>query len=369
VDTSRALESTIAQLADSQNTLAAVLDSTANGMFFVGPQGTVLYANRRAGELLGIDPRQAVGRKKLDLVASELQGRMADPQRFSERLRAIYAEPEATAVDEIEVLRPVRRILERYSGPVYRQDGTLLGRIDVYTDMTEIRDLQRNKDEFLSLVSHELKTPITSIKGYIQLLRKRAERESPSRRTLVAYEVIERQTQRMQTLIDMLLDLSRLESGRLTLQRTPVELRALLDETVSSARTMTNDHEIAVALPPRQVWVEADAPRLEQVITNLLTNAIRYSPNGEPIKVELSRRGKEAHIRVRDHGTGIAPDALPRVFERFFRAGSNPHQGGMGIGLYVANGIVTEHGGRIDVTSELGRGSTFTVVLPSPAPA
>lgn len=364
VQARRALEATIVQLADAQNTLAAVLDSTANGIFFTDPDGTIRYANRRVGELLGVDPRAAVGTHKLDLMEIELMGRMQEPERFADRLRSIYADPDATAVDEIEILSPTRRILERYSGPVYKDDGTRLGRIDVYADVSEVRELQRSKDEFLSVVSHELKTPVTSIKGYIQLLRKRGEREGASRQTLAAYEVIERQTARMQNLIDMLLDLSRIESGKMSLQRAPVELCSLMRDMATLARMTTDEHDIRLDLPSHEVWIDGDASRLEQVFTNLLSNAIRYSTRGGVIEVWLQADAEAARLSVRDHGIGIPPDALPRIFERFFRVGGDPSNAGLGIGLFIANSIVQEHGGTIEVESTIGRGSTFTVALP-----
>ena len=133
---------------------------------------------------------------------------------------------------------------------------------------------------------------------------------------------------------------------------------------------MTTDmHEIHETWPEGEVWLDADAARLEQVVMNLLNNAIRYSPGGGPIDVELSRDDDEARIIVRDRGIGIAPDALPRIFERFFRASTEVRDAGMGIGLFIARGIVEEHGGRIEAASEGNRGARFTVTLPAIAAA
>lgn len=362
VETRRALEGTIARLADSQNTLAAVLDSTINGILFADCDDTILYANRRLGELLGIEPRKAIDRPRSEYLRETVGPHIARP----ETLLAIHPEQsvEGSRV-EIEVLRPVRRILEYYSGPVHNDDGSVLGRIDVFSDITEIRELQRNKDEFLSVVSHELKTPVTSIKGYAQLLQRRAARENVSPQMAAAFEIIERQTARMQDLIDMLLDLSRIEVGRLTLSLTRVDLRALLLDLVELTRITVDDrHDLQLDVPDTPIWALADSRRLEQVVTNLLSNAVRFSPDGGTVSVRLRATDTGARIDVRDRGVGIPADAQDRIFERFFRTGTIAEDTGMGIGLFITKSIVEEHGGSIRVESEVGKGSTFTVLLP-----
>jgi signal transduction histidine kinase len=270
-------------------------------------------------------------------------------------------------VDEVEVQTPTHRLLERYSAPVYKSAGELLGRIEVYSDVTEVRELERNKDNFLSLVSHELKTPVTSIKGYAQLLRRRASREHPPEQTVMAYEIIERQATRMQELIDVLLDLSRLESGRLALQRGEVNLTDLVGRVSAMVQMTSDTHTLALQLPARPVWIQADERRIEQVIVNLLSNAVRYSPGGAAITVTLRVDAGYAEVAVADEGDGIPPDALPHIFEQFYRASGNAETTGMGIGLYISKGIVEEHGGSIGVESQVGTGSTFTVRLPMEA--
>lgn len=363
-EVSERLRETIVQLADSQSLLAAVLDNTNNGIVLVGPDRTLLYANRRMGELFGVDLRGAIGHNQGGVIAEQIMQRVADPEAFRQRLLHLYEHLDETAVDEVEVVRPVRRTLERYSAPVYKEEGGLLGRIEVYSDVTEVRDLQRNKDEFLSLVSHELKTPVTSIKGYAQLLQRRARREQLPEQTRTAYQVIERQAARMQELIDTLLDLTRLETGRLVLRTKVMVLNDLVERAVQSARSTTDHHQFELHLPSQEVSVQGDGPRLEQVLASLLTNAVGYSPDGGIIAVRLEQTDTVARLSVSDQGAGIPPDALPRVFERFFRGADGPEQSGMGIGLYIARGIVEHHGGSISVESKLGQGSTFTVTLP-----
>jgi signal transduction histidine kinase len=320
------------------------------------------------GELFGLDLTPVVGTDKRAVITEQLRDRMADPDGFERRLLYLYEHMEETAVDEVEIVRPNHRILERYSAPVHADAGQLLGRIEVYSDVTEVRALQRSKDEFLSLESHELRTPVTSIKGFAQLLQRRARRQQASETTITAYATIERQASRMQELIDLLLDLTRLDTGRLRLQVTDVNLTDLVSRMAEMVQMTTESHSIEVELPAQPVWVEGDEHRLEQVLMNLLTNAVRYSPRSTPVVVALTDSGAEARVSVVDRGVGIAPDAWTRVFERFYRAENDSQSTGMGVGLYITKGIVERHGGSIEVYSEMGKGSTFTVHLPRRLP-
>lgn len=362
--TRQAFEASLLALHDSQSTLGAVLENTNNGIFFIGPDLKVLYANKRMGEMFGIDVARAIGQDKREVIKSQIMHHMDDPPGFMARLSYLYEHMDEIAIDEVLVTRPSRRILDRYSAPVHKEDGTLLGRIEVYSDVTEVRELQRSKDEFLSLVSHELRTPVTSIKGYAQLLRRRAMQQPVAPRTAIAYEAIERQTLRMQALIDTLLDLSRLEAGRLQLHFVAVDFASLARHVTEMVQMTTEDHEIVLHPPPDHLWVRGDEHRLEQVMTNLLSNAVRYSGAGTRVVVELSRENGMICASVTDEGIGIPDDALAHVFERFFRAEGVRESTGLGIGLYITKRFVEEQGGTIEVQSEVGVGSTFTVRLP-----
>jgi len=361
--TRKALETSLTQFAQSQSMLSAVLNSTNNGIFLVGPALEVLYANRRIGDLLGLDFRSLVGRDQRDVVTA-IKDHMVYPDDFERRLLHLYDHLEETATEDVEVLLPSRRTLERYSGPVYTDDGALLGRIEVYSDVTEVRALQQNKDGFLSLVSHELKTPVTSIRGYAQLLHRRAVRDVAPESTLNAYTVIERQTTRMHDLIDSLLDLTRLETDRMSLALAEVDLGRLVTRVGEMMEMAQEDRQLLFDLSSEPVIIVADENRIEQVVMNLLSNALRFSPEGGVVTIAV-RRERDARIIVRDEGKGIAPDARERIFERFFRAEHVPDASGMGVGLYITKGIVERHGGTISVESELGSGSTFTVSLPT----
>ncbi len=224
----------------------------------------------------------------------------------------------------------------------------------------------RSRDEFLSVAAHEFKTPITTITAYTQMLRRRlADTLAP--RDQRALTVVGEQTERLTGLVETLLDLSRIETGRLVVERATLSLTALIVRLVDELAPISEQHPLTLAGDAHEVTVTGDAQRLRQVFQNLLSNAIKYSPQGGPIAVALEMVDGRARVSVTDHGIGIPPEALPYLFDRFYRAGNVDQHGvlpGFGIGLYVVKEIVEQHGGTISVESAEGRGSTFTVALP-----
>lgn len=223
------------------------------------------------------------------------------------------------------------------------------------------------RDQFLSIASHELKTPLTSLLVNAQLLERRVEREenagSSNRRSA---ETIVRQTQRLRSLIDAMLDVSRIASGQLSIQREPLDLAALVQTVASETATSTDRHAIVYNGPDRPVMVEGDRTRLEEVLLNLVQNAIKYSPDGGTIAVDLRASESDAYISVRDTGIGIPAESLPHLFDAFYRAtnAQSSRISGMGIGLAVVRDVAALHGGNVTVESEEGKGSTFTICLP-----
>ncbi len=223
------------------------------------------------------------------------------------------------------------------------------------------------KDKFLSIVSHELKTPLTSLKGMTQLFRRQVERAEAPEIVSIGLSDMERSIRRMEVLVNDLLDSSLIETNMFVLHRKRCDLvelcRHLLDEyTAGGGPALTFE------IPGDPIEVEVDADRMSQVIINLLSNARKYSPKGSPITVTLQQAGYEASVSVRDMGVGIPPSLLPNIFEQFYRVPgvevqNGPHIG-LGLGLYISRKIVERHGGHIDVQSVPGQGSIFSVVLP-----
>jgi PAS domain S-box-containing protein len=225
----------------------------------------------------------------------------------------------------------------------------------------------RAREVFLSVASHELKTPLTTLLGNAQLFLRRSERErSLNERDSRSLQLVVDQAHRLNRMIGALLDLSRLQAGQLSIERALVDIGALIQRVVEEAQTGLERHKLAFIPPDDALAIIGDELRLEQVIQNLVQNAIKYSPNGGLVEVRAARRGAMACVSVTDQGMGIPQAALARLFTRFYRAPNvDPqHISGMGVGLYVVKEIVSLHGGEADVESQEGVGSTFTICLP-----
>ncbi|MEW5848238.1 MAG: PAS domain S-box protein [Myxococcota bacterium] len=270
----------------------------------------------------------------------------------------------------------IRSFLASYY-PVSTVAGEMTGVGVVVVDVTErtraaelqarlYREAQqaiRARDEFMSIASHELKTPLTPLVLLLQLMERRVRRGEP----VDPADISKAQSQlgRLCGLIKDLLDVSRIQAGRLALRREPVNLCELVREVIS-AHPAGEENRMRLDVPTTGVHVDGDRDRLLQVVNNLVDNAVKYSPRDKPIDVRVSRNGGEALLSVTDRGIGIPREQQPMLFERFFRASNAPttSYGGLGLGLYICRDIVERHGGRIWVDSETGRGATFYVALP-----
>jgi signal transduction histidine kinase len=231
-----------------------------------------------------------------------------------------------------------------------------------------LAEVERMRTELLSTIAHELRTPLTAVRTSVGLLLDPAvEPSEDQRRTLLL--AIDRNATRMQRVVGDILDIERLRAGRLQLQRRRFDARDLAASAISSVAPVAESRRqtIALDLPPEPVHVFADFGRLEQALVNLLSNAEKYSPEGAPITVTVAERGGEVSWSVTDLGPGIDPEDQARLFERFFVAGGDRRgaAAGVGLGLPISLLIVQAHGGRIDVSSQPGRGSTFTIRVPA----
>jgi signal transduction histidine kinase len=227
------------------------------------------------------------------------------------------------------------------------------------------------RDNFLSIASHELKTPLTSLYGNAQLLRRRMQRAGDlSERDDRALNVIVEQSARLDRMISMLLDISRLQTGRLSIQREQVDIAGLVRALVEEVRPTLEDHTVECQGAEVPLLIRGDELRLHQVMMNLLQNAVKYSPAGSVVAVSVARHGDQARISVADQGIGVPPEDLPHLFSQFFRAANAQERNisGIGLGLYVVHQIVALHGGSVEVQSVEGQGSTFTVSLPLAEP-
>ncbi len=230
----------------------------------------------------------------------------------------------------------------------------------------QLADLDRRKDEFLAMLSHELRNPLAPILNAVQLLQREADENSVQRK---AHTIIERQVGQLTHLVDDLMEVSRTLTGRIQLRPEQVTVSGIVARAVETVRPLIDQrkHELTLSLPPEPIWLYADASRLEQVVTNLLTNAVKYTNEGGHIWLSARQEGDKAVLRVRDTGLGIAPAFLPHIFDLFSQAErtSDRSQGGLGIGLALAMRLVEMHEGTIAASSTLGQGSEFVVSLPA----
>ena len=224
----------------------------------------------------------------------------------------------------------------------------------------------QTRDHFLSIASHELRTPLTSLIGYAEMLSRATTQGRGNIPKMT--EHITRQAQRLNSLVGQLLDVPRLQQGQFVIERRPVDVVAVIAQVVMEFRAALpadSQHVVDLSQPDEPIIIMGDAQRLEQVLQNLLTNAVKYSPAGGPVRVRVMSRVGEAVVEVEDHGIGIPADAHDRLFEPFYRAANvGARTSGFGLGLHIVREIVQRHGGRIAVQSTEGAGSIFCVVLP-----
>jgi NtrC-family two-component system sensor histidine kinase KinB len=250
--------------------------------------------------------------------------------------------------------------------PIDTPAGGDPGKVLLLRDVTALKEVDRLKSEFISTASHELRGPLTSVAMSVTLLRESVgERLGDKERGLLS--AAEEELQRLRALVNDLLDLSRLESGRLTLAQVALSPTAIVERAVELLRGQADRAgiELRMVLPATLPDVRVDAARITWVLTNLLGNAIRYAGDGGHVDVAATLAGRHVHVSVKDTGPGIPPEDQGRVFERFVRVGPTGDAGGTGLGLAICKEIVRAHGGTIWVESAPGRGSTFTFTLPS----
>ena len=259
------------------------------------------------------------------------------------------------------------RILARHAAPVRDGAGAVVGRIVVLRDVTAERQSERVKDEFFSLVSHELRTPLTSIAGLVELVLD--DDRSLSAETQQFLEVVERNVKRLLRLVDDMLFVAKVEAGGLALDRSAVDLGEVAAEAVDTARPAAERDSVGLVFTAEPVRpLTGDRDRFRQMLDNLVSNALKFSPSGGHVEVALSDRGDHAVLEIRDEGMGIPADEQRHLFERFFRSSNATDRAvpGAGLGLTIVKAIVDAHGGDIAVASVEGAGATFRVELPYP---
>jgi PAS domain S-box-containing protein len=358
------------QLANERTRLATIIENSADGIMILDTDRRVVVINQALAAMVGLAEEEAVGRSCAQVLALEqVSGDdLCQAEVLDEFLQGTSRRCEG------ELLRPggSRIIVSATYTPLHDEAGHLVNVIVNVHDITRFREEEEMKSTFTSIISHELKTPVALIKGYAQTLaRPDAQWDAATARQ--SLEIIEEEADRLEALINNLLDASRIQAGGLRLDYADVDIEALTRKVADAYRTQTTIHRIEQDFPERLPLIWADEERLRQVLTNLLNNAIKYSPDGGVIRVggwTQYATGDDTPARVilfvADQGIGIPQDELPHIFDRFYRVDSSLRRGtmGAGLGLFLTKAIVEAHGGQIWARSEASKGTTFFVALP-----
>lgn len=344
----------------------ATISSIADGIIIYGPEGRIVRLNPAAERMLGYTPE--VLPLPMEEWARRLRVETAEGKPFRrEDLPPVRALRGETVRGVVVVLRrPPDRVIWANVGaaPILSGDGRLLGAVVSYSDITRLRELQEQRDDLIRAVSHDLRTPLTVIQGQAQMVRRLAERPDQQDRLKRSAEAIQTGARRMNSMIQDLVDSVRLEAGQLRMECVPVDLRAFVLDLEGRVAGVLDMDRVRVEIPEGLPPVSADPSRLERIFINLLSNALKYSPPETEVTVTAERRGGMVQVSVSDRGVGIAPDDVPHLFQRYYRAKGTRKAEGLGLGLYITRMLVEAHGGKIWVESELGKGSTFSFTLP-----
>ncbi len=345
--------------------LDAVLDGSADGILIMDSGHRIQRWNRALGRLTGAGAANAVGRGHDEVIhwakrqpGLDLNDAEAGGWPFSSG-SPLYVEGDLRKSNGSTVAVGITY------APIFDKENRLVNIVANVRDITRFREAEQLKSTFISVISHELKTPVSLIKGYAGTLR-RDDAKWDSRTVQESLQVIEEEADRLAALIENLLDASRLQAGALKLNLGEVDLNALASELVTKFRTQTDKHTFVVEFPPTFPIIHGDEERLRQVLTNFLSNAIKYSPDGGAIRVTGRAEPERVVTTVSDEGMGLPEDELDKVFDRFYRADTpaTRRAQGAGLGLYLAKAVVEAHGGQIWASSESGRGAAFSFSLP-----
>lgn len=338
--------------------LEYTLQSMSSGLLVISKGERIQLLNSSASKVLGIDA-SAIGKSYTQVIAD------AEIREFL-----------AKAILENEETAREFQISERYyqaqTAKVRDEKNAIIGLLVVLNDVTELRNVERMKSDFVSTVSHELRTPLTAIKGFVRTLIDDPTGEFYDQETrLEFYGIIDSECDRLVRLISDLLNVSRIERGLpVHLNYSEVDVKALVEKCINFQRSYTEKHEFIIDCPDDISSIIGDQDKMDQILTNLISNSIKYSPNGGEIKVSITEESDKLVFAISDHGMGIPEENIEKVFQRFYRVASGDAQsvGGTGIGLFLVKSLVQAHGGDIWVDSSYGKGSTFYFTLPKNHP-
>ncbi len=348
--------------------LDATIASIAEGVVIYDPKGAVLRANRSAELLLGVSEDElrttrshANWMKRLRV--EDAEGRPLALEASPHR-RALHGETVRGTVMIMHLIEDRTLWVSASAAPIRTPDGEVLGAVVSFTDITQLHELQEQRNDLVRTVSHDLRTPLTVIQGQAQLAERIVGKPGQEGRVKEGVGAILTGAKRMNTMILDLVDSARLEAGQLKMDCAPVDLPSFLNDLKRRLAGVLEMNRVRVDMPEGLPRVYADADRLERVFTNLLSNALKYSPSDTEVLVTAERQDGMVKVSVIDRGVGMPREDIPRLFQRFYRAKGTRKTEGVGLGLYITRMLVEAHGGRIWAESEFGKGSVFSFTLP-----
>lgn len=341
--------------------LSTVIDNSESGLVLIDERGFIHVVNRKFLSMFGNDSQDYIGHLYYDVIDNEqIHHTVQETFLYEENVKHLFSHEKNDENVYLEVV----------GAPIFNDFRILKGCVLVIYDITEFKNLEVMRKDFVANVSHELKTPITSIKGFAETLLDGAIEEKENRDYFLS--IIHEESKRIQRLIEDLLILSKLEKDEFGLNFTSIEVSDIIDDIRPIIEQSLNKKNIqfVTSLSDNEINFDADEEKIKQVLINLLTNAINYTGENGTITLHIDEVDDQIKLIVNDTGIGIDNDALPRIFERFYRVDKarSRETGGTGLGLAIVKHVIEVHNGKIEVTSEPNKGTTFTVYLPKKQP-
>ena len=347
-----------AKISAEQQQMQAIIQHMADGVLLIDEQGIIVTCNPVLAMMLGLHPGQIIDQS---IHSPDLPWNLAG-------ITAAATQRARTGVlsTEVTIDAPHPRSLQVFSTTVVDSEQNPIGEVRVVHDVTRIREFEQLKNDFMSTVSHELRTPLFSIQGFVQLMLEDQSLDVTTRTEFL--NIIHHQATQLSEMVNNLLDLTRLDEGRLEFEQKPVAMLDVIHQTILKLQGFAHRQKVKLRseLPAMLPLIHGDSQRLEQVLTNLIGNAIKFSEAGGQVLVTASTNKGEMLIAIKDNGIGIPPEALDQIFSRYYQVENKSERSAMGsgLGLHIAKKIVEGHGGRIWVESTTGQGSTFCFSLP-----